>query len=83
MPKIHDYVIDRFPELRKQVLELRLSNREFADTCADYNEICDELRKSEFQGHGDSPFVPEFRRLRDDLEADLMEALATHDQERT
>lgn len=82
MPTNHDHVIDRFPELRKQVLELRLSDQNFVDTCTDYNEVCDVLQKMEAERQGDAPTAIELRRLRDDLEADLVEALATNDQER-
>ncbi len=82
VPINHDHVIDRFPKLHKQVRELRLSSREFAETCADYNEVCGELRKMETQGLGDAPTAIEFRRLRNDLEADLVEALARNDQKR-
>ena len=82
VPTNHDHVLDRFPELRKQVLELRLSDRSFAETCTDYNEVCDVLQKMEAERQGDAPTAIELRRLRDDLEADLVEALATYDQER-
>ena len=82
MPTNHDHVIDRFPELRKQALELRLSDRNFAETCTDYNEVCDVLQRIVVEQQGDTPTAIEFRRLRDDLEADLVEALATYDKER-
>jgi hypothetical protein len=82
VPSNHDHVIDRFPELRKQVLELSLSDRDFAETCADYNEVCDVLQKMEAEPRRDASTAIELRRLRDDLEADLVEALATYDQER-
>ena len=80
VPTNHDHVIDCFPDLRKQVLELRLSDRNFAEICADYNEVCDGLRKMEVQGKGDTPIALELRRLRDDLAADLVEVLASYDQ---
>ena len=82
VPTNHDHVLDRFPELRKQVLELGLSDRSFAESCTDYNEVCDVLQKMEAERQGDAPTAIELRRLRDDLEADLVEALATYDQER-
>ena len=82
VPINHDHVIGSFPELRKQVLELSLSDRDFAETCADYNEVCDVLQKMEAEPRRDASTAIELRRLRDDLEADLVEALATYDQER-
>ena len=45
------------------------------------NEVCDELRELEAEHQEDTPTAFELRRLRGVLEGDLVEALATSDQE--
>lgn len=70
-----DRVLDRFPEHRKRVLELCLSDAAFAEACAEYEEICRTLQQTEAEGQGNSGIARELRRLREDLAEDLSETL--------
>ena len=73
-----DAVLERFPKRRRRIMELRLSDPTFAETCADYADVADALESLQAGANHAARTRAELERQRGALEEEIVEFLTTH-----
>ena len=78
-------IVERFPQMRDLILEVRARDDAIDELCFDYDVIVDSLRGLDFgeEGVPPSPSRRSLERLKDELERELLERLLASRLEET
>jgi uncharacterized protein YdcH (DUF465 family) len=68
--------VERFPEYREHIIELRFRDAAFNDLCNDYDEVVQALDlETGLAAAGDNGAAADLRRIKAELELELLQRL--------